>query len=157
MSTSATPFGISLDEVAKHLEDDASLFVGRNVCACGHSMKRHQRLAPDLIACCPARMFCPCSTPIPVVEVSDTRYFLNKTIGWGHRHALTMGLYRLINAGGEVKEVIERRCMKCGESSDKLTPTSLNSNFFIVEQPGEHNALLCDLCWSDFPRLGKLH
>jgi hypothetical protein len=143
-------FGIDLEEVESFWDITHREQPNRQICVCGHGVNRHLDLRPGETGCFVSRMSCPCAQVIPVLEVSDTRYFMTKTAGWGDKHALSTGLLRLHKAGGTAKSLIGKVCLKCGVESEKLIPTSMDESLAVLEKPGTRNALLCSDCWAGF-------
>ncbi len=144
---SILPFGLNAGEIEAVLAGKRD---GR-ICACGHPLTQHDELGDGRSGCFPSRTICSCKTPYPVLEVSDKRFFQFSTIGWGERHAISIGLLALRKSGGTSKVLVESRCFRCRNESVKLIPTSLNAGNSILECPGEQNLLLCSSCWSEFP------
>jgi hypothetical protein len=99
--------------------------VDRRICICGHAMDRHKngQNVPILrsidpsgyFQCKPNVMECNCKNCIPIISVSDTRWFLKKTEGSGELHALTRGILALSKIEGHYIEwLIEPQCRLCG-------------------------------------------
>jgi hypothetical protein len=141
------PFGLDFFEIETALAGERD----SRICSCGHPVSQHDVLEGSVSGCFPPRAECLCREPLPVVEVSNKRFFLKTTRGWGERHALSTGLFALARSGGKSKSLVGKVCFKCGEEVAKLIPTSLNEASFILEEPGVSNPLLCLDCWSQFP------
>lgn len=140
-------FGVDPDEVKSHLEGEGLTAGEKVICVCGHPVKSHQVLTENHAGCFPARMYCPCRAPMPVASVSDTRFFKFKTRGWGPKHALSLGLFRLNESGGTAEAIGGETCFQCSTEVLKLIPTSLTDLGTVSEEPRSVNALLCDACW----------
>jgi len=118
----------------------------RRICICGHRVNGHTELA-GVTFCKPARMECPCKKCRPVLEVEDTRMFIRATSGGGRLHALSQGLYNLVQREKKAKWLIEFKCDRCGEESDKpLTPVPVTQSGTATTYPTGFDALLCDDC-----------
>lgn len=118
----------------------------RRVCICGHSIRRHH-IGQGYTKCIPAKMSCPCSTMVPVVETSDTRCFMWLTTGYGREHALVKGIHS-VGAKGKTWDWVEenRRCFKCETRGVVLMPCPVNVNWQVARSPQKVNALLCEDC-----------
>jgi hypothetical protein len=121
------------------------------ICACGHALTVHETPGNGVQGCFPTTAYCRCQAPVPVLEVSNKRFFMNSTRGWGEKHALSLGLFSLVKAGGKYKSLVDSRCQKCQVQTVRLIPSSLTENLTITSEPGVVNLLLCSDCWSDFP------
>lgn len=117
------------------------------VCACGHPVTRHSGIAGEYV-CQPTKMECPCRKPKPVLESSNTRFFVRKTVGAGAMHALGRGLAAAIEAGAECEWIVDLICEKCNEESDQLTPVAVDQFGVFVNEPARFNALICRKCRS---------
>jgi hypothetical protein len=138
--------GLDVSAISAHREDIKRKEFNRNVCVCGHAMNKHS----DGL-CHTARMYCPCENPMPVVEVSDTRYFMTKSRGYGAQHALSTGLSRLHEVGGSSRLIIEPKCFRCGEMANPLIPAGFSRDQWLVYRPGIFNGMFCLSCISEFP------
>lgn len=140
------------------------------ICTCGHPFKYHHESEPDY--CQAGRQACRCNKFIPVLKVSDTRYFLRKSQGNGNMHALSLGIAaaRLgkpesVASDGtktkprkpvEMKWNLDICCMKCLRVDVGLSPTMLSLQGQVIyepdviyeNQPGVKifNLMLCDEC-----------
>lgn len=156
-----------LSESEKVIED-GDLNAGL-ICSCGHAWKYHK---PEHGYCLPGRQSCRCNEFIPVLKVSDTRYFMRKSQGNGNLHALSLGIAsaRLVKLSSEptdnpksrLKKPVEMKwnlsicCMKCTKVDVGLSPTMVSLSGQIVyepdviyaDDPGRKifNFLLCDPC-----------
>jgi hypothetical protein len=70
--------GIPAQAIEAHLKDVRESVRAKLVCVCGHAVNKHTS-TDGHVFCRTARMFCPCETITPVVQASDTRYFMTKT------------------------------------------------------------------------------
>jgi hypothetical protein len=123
------------------------------ICSCGHAWKYHK---PEFGYCLPGRQACRCNDFIPVLKVSDTRYFMRKSQGNGKLHALSLGIAaaRLSKPEGELEEEpkddskpkrtkrpVEMKwnldicCMKCRAVDVGLSPTMVSLQGQIVYEP----------------------
>lgn len=125
----------------------------REVCICGHSMRRHESFGDGKSYCQVAKTFCPCETPKSVIEVEDTRPFMYNTNGYGSLHALFRGIKRLNQMGKSYRLTLPSNCWACGQGAD-LQPVPINQ-FNEISNKGEaRNALLCLTClykWQGIP------
>lgn len=120
--------------------------IDKRVCACGHRVAAHTEIA-GVTFCKPARMECPCKKCRPVLEAEDTRVFLRSTRGGGRLHALSQGLYALLQREKKVRWIIEFKCDRCGASTGKpLTPVPVTQSGIATTYPTGYDALLCDEC-----------
>jgi hypothetical protein len=150
-SDNTAPFGISSNELTP---TQTALSGGPRVpfvCVCGHSIGSHKEMSYGGWACTNGKLWCPCENPRAVLEAPDLRDFHFSTYGWGDRHALSLGIMKSIRKGRKVRQLVENNCFKCGLGFERLIPTSLSSDYFVLEYPGPRNALLCQDCWSGFP------
>ena len=139
----------------------------RRICLCGHGANKHQDpnisdternryidgpVAERQYECRPnASVICPCKLPFPVVVVSDSRWFLRKTDGGGHRHALIRGIRSLLEIeGATVDWLIEPVCAKCGESGADMNilPVPLTKAGRLTHDglSEGYDRLLCEEC-----------
>jgi hypothetical protein len=142
--------GLDVSAISAHREEIKRREFNRNVCVCGHAMNKHSQLSGHTF-CHTARMYCPCEDPRPVVEVSDTRYFMTKSRGYGAHHALSTGLSRLHEVGGSSRLLIEPKCFRCGELANPLIPAGFNRDRWLIFQPGPYNGMFCQSCILEFP------
>jgi hypothetical protein len=118
----------------------------KRICACGHRVAAHTEIA-GVTFCKPSRMECPCKKCRPVLEAEDTRVFIRATTGGGKLHALSQGLYNLIQRGKNARWIIELKCDRCGEESEKpLSPVPVTQSGVAVSYATGYDALLCDEC-----------
>lgn len=118
----------------------------RRVCICGHSMKRHEDAAGmGRMQCSVGKQSCPCKNPRAVLEASDTRNFMRKTIGTGSLHALALGIAGAVNAGHSVDWIVELKCDKCG-AEGSLAPVAVTANGVVKDEATGYDALLCRTC-----------
>ena len=145
----AVPFGFELPAMSP---SDGAKQDGRipHVCICGHSLGSHHANSTGGF-CINGKLWCPCEKPFPVLEVLDLRDFHFRTYGWGDRHALTLGTFKSIRSGRKVRQLIENKCFKCAQLPERLIATSLSGDYFVLEEGGPRNALLCPECWSKYP------
>ena len=131
------------EEALKNVEQVSGRKDGR-VCICGHSNGRHEILN-GMVACQPAKQYCPCKKIRLVVESSNTRPFLRKTAGGGPMHALSQGIKSAIGYGYSVDWLIEPKCDKCGEDK-QVSPVPVTQNGRETEEATGFDVLLCREC-----------
>lgn len=161
--------GIS-SEVMDNAKDDRQKSRGptdRRICLCGHGTNKHQDptigddqrnryvdgpVAERAYICYPnANVVCPCKLPTPVIVVSDSRWFLRKTTGGGHLHALIKGIISLQKIDkATVDWLIVPTCARCGESGiDKnILPVPLTKEFRLTHdgKSDGYDRFLCEEC-----------
>jgi hypothetical protein len=142
--------GLDQSEIRIHRSDLKRKEYDRLVCVCGHAVNKHKEFRSGTWQCHTARMYCPCEWPKAVVEVSDTRYFMTKSRGYGARHALSTGLSRLHERGGTSRVVIEPLCFACKRETTPLLPATFDSQQRLIFKPGPLNGLFCHDCLSEF-------
>lgn len=137
---------ISLEESLEAIRISDAHGRDRRVCLCGHSMKRHDDPAGrGIIQCSVGKQNCPCKIPRAVLETSDTRNFMRKTLGAGSMHALSLGIAGAINAGHGVQWIIDLKCDRCG-AEGTLSPTPVTKNGVAQNEATGYDALLCRDC-----------
>lgn len=151
MPNALSDLGLDPDEIREHRQDIKRREYNRQVCVCGHAMNKHSRHSNGIWSCHTARMYCPCELPKPVVEVSDTRYFMTKSRGYGASHALSTGLSRLGEVGGSSKLIVEPKCFKCQRETNPLIPATFDRYIRLIFKPGPLNGLFCHDCIAEFP------
>jgi hypothetical protein len=147
-------FSMTLEEVQAVAETyrDATKRRDRRVCACGHSMTKHQTVeiaGRELeTRCYTTKLTCPCLSPKPVILASDVRPFLRRTKGSGQSHALMLGIAGLVSKEGRTFEWLEGwpRCEL--EALGDCTPSGIGP--YAVSKAGQvtgdqeaYNFLLC--------------
>lgn len=130
------------------------------ICVCGHGARNHGATAREYfnaeitdvpagsVACSVGRHQCKCEQFIAVLETSDNRRFMSRTIGPGADHALARGVNNALNAGAAVRWREGIVCGKCGQSG-KLLPVAIRvgpNGAVIARETTEHNYLLCADC-----------
>lgn len=150
-SSALEHLGIDEQAIANHRKELKAKEYNRGVCVCGHAMNKHTKYGINEWSCQTARMWCPCEAPKVIVEVSDTRYFMTKSRGYGEKHALSTGLSRLHEKGGTSKLVIEPKCFRCEEVKYPLVPAAFDRHIRLIFKPGPYNGLFCRDCLSIFP------
>ncbi|MCE2767074.1 MAG: hypothetical protein LW628_09200 [Fimbriimonadaceae bacterium] len=139
--------------------------VDRRICMCGHSVDRHKDPStyPNPIPilksnnpngefiCQPNAMTCSCKKVIPVLEVSNPKYFLKKTEGAGELHALTRGIRGLAKVEGNyMKWLIEPECRRCGctGAQDRIVPATFTADGQLKKTSGSdgYDAFICEKC-----------
>jgi hypothetical protein len=88
---------------------------------------------------------------IPVLEVSNTKYFLKKTTGSGELHALTRGIRALSKVeNSTIKWLVERTCLLCGctTEQDRIIPAVFNSDKTLKQTEGSigYDDFVCQKC-----------
>jgi hypothetical protein len=132
------------------------LGVDRRICMCGHALDRHKAEATlgwdkpipilkwnnpsDPFKCTPNAQSCSCRRLIPVLEVSNTKYFLKKTNGSGELHALTRGLRALAK--------VQNHIMKWLVTTDRIVPACFNKDKTIRTEEGSigYDDFICQKC-----------
>jgi hypothetical protein len=159
--------GVSTEDVDK-VEDRQRLKgpTDRRICLCGHGTNKHQdpnisdvkrnryidgKVAERQYECRPnASVICPCKLPLPVIVVSDSRWFLRKTTGGGASHALIRGIRSLLDIDNATVEwLIEPTCFKCGDtSSGNILPVPLTKTGNLTHDglSEGYDRLLCEEC-----------
>lgn len=156
------------EEVIEKADSDKGL-----ICTCGHPSKYHYESEVDY--CLVGRQSCRCNKFIPILKVSDTRYFMRKSQGNGNLHALPLGIAAatLASKNPEPEETDAAKptrqktpltmkwnsdicCMKCMKVDVGLSPTMVSLQGQIIydpeliykDQPGVKifNLMLCDDC-----------
>jgi hypothetical protein len=143
------------------------LGVDRRICICGHAMDRHKAEetldwevpVPILkwndpsaeYKCTPNRQACSCRRLIPVLEVSNTKYFLKRTEGSGELHALTRGIRALSKLEQHTMTwLIDLTCFVCGCTSeqDRVVPAVFNADKTIKKTEGSigYDDFICQKC-----------
>lgn len=136
----------TMEESLKAIEKSNEHGRDRRICICGHSMKRHEDASGrGVLQCSTGKQNCPCKKPRAVLETSDTRNFMRKTIGSGSMHALGLGIAGAVNAGHGVTWLIELKCDKCG-AEGTLSPTAVTQNGVVKDEATGFDALLCREC-----------
>lgn len=132
--------------------------VDRRICICGHAATVHTdgNDIPVLrggdrnnFMCKPNAQNCPCKRCIPVIKVSNSKFFLRKTHGAGATHALVRGLRRLAESGGTFEWLVEVKCTFCG-SETSIAPTPLTATGELKKSEGSagYDNLVCENCRS---------
>jgi hypothetical protein len=143
------------------------LGVDRRICMCGHAMDRHKvtstlgtnNVIPILksndpsvpFSCTPNAQSCSCRRLIPVLEVSNTKYFLKKTAGSGELHALTRGIRALSRVkDNSITWLVEPTCFLCGATGpqDRLVPAVFNADKTLKQTEGSigYDDFVCQKC-----------
>jgi hypothetical protein len=133
--------GEKVDAELAELERESN---NKEVCICGHAVRRHIFFEGNW-DCQPARIWCPCSQPIAVLEADDLRMFQCQTRGWGAKHALTQGIRKSDKSKKKTRLLENAICWMCGKASN-LYPTALDLSNIPIRQPAARNALLCEEC-----------
>lgn len=144
ISSALAQLGLEVEQVDDEIRELERELNSKQVCICGHPMRRHS-LLQDRWDCQPARIWCPCSQPIPVLEAEDLRLFQCQTFGWGARHALIQGIRKSDNALRWTRLLANAHCWSCG-SKEVLYPTPLDGNQLPTKQAAPMNALFCEAC-----------
>ncbi len=139
----------------------------KRICMCGHAMDRHKvtkTLGTDNVTsilrsndvtqpftCTPNRRTCSCKTLYPVLEVSNTKYFLKKTTGSGELHALTRGIRSLSKVkDNTITWLVQPACLLCGaiDGADKIVPAVFNKDRTVRQIEGSigYDDFLCQKC-----------
>ena len=142
--------GMSLEEavkVDKELTEKNKKSRSRDsrVCLCGHGAGKHNVYA-GILECKPTAMRCPCKKLRPVLETSDTRFFLRKTEGGGAMHALSRGVASAASSGQEVRWIEDIRCDSCGSTNPPIVPVPVSQQGNVRNEATGYDALLCASC-----------
>jgi hypothetical protein len=145
-------FDLDLDEAVetsnlyrKVLHDD------KQICSCGHGISRHKfDKYQNRYICQPSAYICPCMVMKPVIEVSNTRYFMRKSQGSGVKHALSMGYAASKEAIGDVFTdgvtwLIEPKCEICGAET-KYYPSRVTASGKILLDVDPDEGITAFLC-----------
>jgi len=160
--------GLDPQEIDTH---DTSLInkqgVDRRICICGHAMDRHKAEATlgwekpvpilkwsdptEPFKCTPNAQSCSCRRLIPVLEVSNTKYFLKKTAGSGELHALTRGIRALAKVQGHTMNwIVEPTCLLCGctDVGERIVPAVFNADKTLKQTEGSigYDDFICQKC-----------
>lgn len=139
--------GVTLTEMHSYL---TALKTGignpdRYICICGHQMARHE-VSGGISSCVVSRSWCACNEPIAVLDPEQVNPFRFTTTGFGKKHALTKGIYALMQIGKKADWIIEISCFRCKKKDHPIMPTPLNHNLKITYSSGSKNVLLCEEC-----------
>lgn len=142
--------GITLEEairVDKELTEKNKKSRSRDsrICVCGHGMGKHNFYA-GLVECKPTAMRCPCKKPKPILDTTDTRFFLRKTEGGGILHALSRGIASALAGGHEVNWIEQPSCDKCKTTEGPIQPVPVTQSGVIVDYATGFDAMLCYSC-----------
>ncbi len=160
--------GIELEAIDTHdISTVNRLGVDRRICMCGHALDRHKAESTtgwnnpipilkwnnpeEPFKCIPNAQACSCRRLIPVLEVSNTKYFLKKTNGSGELHALTRGIRGLAKAKEPmIKWLVDPICAICGATgeTDKIVPACYNKDKTLRTQEGSigYDDFICQKC-----------
>lgn len=138
--------GVDAEEVQTVMVEIQRKTASRLICSCGHSMYMHSDLGYERFACKTGAMWCPCLKKLPVLEVSDTRYFQFKSRGVSAKHALSLGLLRLKERSGFASLIVPKVCMSCKEPKDAIYPTGLDRHMKLALEEAPYNILCCEEC-----------
>jgi hypothetical protein len=119
----------------------------RRVCACGHSLGRHQRVDGGVV-CSFGKQSCPFQTIRPVLEASNTKTFMRKTMGTGPLHALGSGAFNAMKNSETVEWIVDLQCDYCSLLGP-IIPCAVNDNGKIVDEATGIDVLLCRKCVED--------
>jgi hypothetical protein len=160
--------GLDPQEIDTHDKSVVNrLGVDRRICICGHAMDRHKvkstigtdNVIPILknndttvpFSCTPNAQSCSCRRLIPVLEVSNTKYFLKKTTGSGELHALTRGIRALSKIKDHTMNwLVEPTCLLCGCTGvhERIVPAVFNSDKTLKQTEGSigYDDFICQKC-----------
>lgn len=131
--------------------------VDRRICICGHAVGRHkdgndvQILRGgdmDNWICQPNARTCNCKNCVPVMKVSNPKFFLRVTQGASDTHALIRGLRELLKKGGEFEWLVEPTCAFCKKTGQGVLPTPLTKEGKIKRTEGSdgYDTFVCEDC-----------
>lgn len=146
-------------------EVSAPVKVGRvrdgRICVCGHSANNHgaiereyfnlplEEVPQGSVACSAGRHQCRCAQFYAVLETTDTRRFMSKTIGPGLDHALARGVNTALTGGAGITWRENLACGKCETAGVPLLPVGIRvgpNGPVIARESAEYNYLLCSEC-----------
>lgn len=131
------------------------------VCVCGHGAGAHgptsrehfdvplDELPKGMVGCSAGRHRCACEEFYPVLETSDVRRFMSKTIGPGADHALARGVATALAAGVSVRWNENIPCGRCHAEGERLLPVAVRVDergARVALSTTPHNYLLCGTC-----------
>lgn len=132
-------------EAVRKKEEGESHKDGR-VCICGHPAGRHEFIpALGRHSCSANKNNCPCTKLRTVIEVDNARIFLRKTTGAGPLHALGHGILKAVEAGQNVRWLVDQICDRCGQEG-KLSPVAVNNRGVVMNEATGLDALVCADC-----------
>lgn len=131
-----------IDRAIKEHFPDRGARDGR-VCACGHTIAAHEHDPVVGWTCGVAKIDCKCFNPRPVIEASNTRYFLRKTLGHAERHALAIAMRSADKAGVEMRWLVDLVCDICKEEKP-IVPAVVN--VMRNGRPAVGDGLVCRDC-----------
>jgi len=172
------PLGVSKEDIKAVVDDlEKKKIISGQICACGHARKHHREVeGTGEIYCKAAKFECSCVAINPVLQVSDARFFMRKSLNKGpETQALALGIFAVIeenekrellgeeNSGDRKKsskqpqitmEWIENpvACQMCGITDVKLTvaATTMDTGkrFHMDPKPTDKlvYVLLCNDC-----------
>jgi hypothetical protein len=134
--------------------------VDRRICICGHAVDRHKNgndvpiLKSDdpegKFVCQPNAMTCSCKKCIPVLLVSNPKYFLKRTDGAGEMHALIRGLTGLTTKAENplFEWLIEPQCRVCSATGSGVLPAAFTLQGHLKKGAGSdgYDAFICKEC-----------
>lgn len=154
---------LGLDPQLVDIKDDRrtadGTTVDRRICICGHALGRHRDGLRRQIfkggdksnwICQPNARSCNCKNCVPVLKVSNPKYFLRITDGASDTHALIRGLRSLTLAGGTFEWLVELVCVFCKATGPehKVLPTPLTRDGRIKKTEGSdgYDVFVCENC-----------
>lgn len=107
---------VTYDEIKQANQQHQNIRPDRDkrICICGHPINRHKTNIRGRLECKPNSMYCKCKTERPIIEVSDTRVYIQKTLGHATGHALLRGMQRAYEKEHTIKWLTEPQCDLCG-------------------------------------------
>jgi hypothetical protein len=139
-------FGLNGEEIDSVILRTRGKKGSKIICICGHAMARHSHFDETNMSCYVSGMYCPCSQPIEVIEVVDTRLFMYQTTSIGLGHALSKGIRAADKANQKYIALIDPICFVCHRSEVPAMPTAFDRHDFPINRPGARNGLLCQEC-----------
>jgi hypothetical protein len=135
------------DEVNNSIEGQGRIRDG-GICVCGHPSSRHTWVPErGRSVCQPTKLYCACMKKDVYIEVSDTRFFLRKTLGNGPEHAFSRGVAAAIKAGVDIKIIKPPICEPCGKEGVPVTPVRVTDTGRVTDSDSSgRNAFLCREC-----------
>lgn len=146
----------------KYGKKTRSHLIDYRICACGHPMARHRenpfiKDLPEVAKphhCSPAKSYCSCKVPRPVLEAPNTKRFLMKALDTGPSgHPLTRAIAKLRSEHQDeyeqLKWLIVIKCEKCQRGDVVVSPAGvdLRSQTLVTKnQAGDLTMFICDDC-----------
>ena len=157
-------FGVKMEDVAefqRKQDVEGDVHNDRRICVCGHAMNKHTPNNLGAPQCKPNIHYCHCMVGFPVLGTTDRRKFLHVSKGNGSKHALTMGVRRIMETGGGFTWLkVNYKCYKCGTDEGLLPVICTLDGYTASVEKGKilnrGDLLLCENCNFKFQSSGTL-